>query len=191
MHFYITAKPLNQSGTPLLLGPVLFGIKENLDLSCYVPRPGEASHSRLFDEIKAEQSHLTESELVHEMSKNQYEAGIFKAEYPFTSEYLSLPIRLLIIREKCYHLDILHKPTKESPKMLGNKLAARSAVPRVRMNKYSFEDFYRMANANSIVMATDLKSLRSKNLGIYEIAYSRREATIFSRKNDTRPRPHL
>ena len=77
---------------------------------------------------------------------------------------------------------VLYQPSSGENLRLAGKMASKGAVPKNRMLSYTFEDFQRLAAATEPRMAAQLKSLRSKEYRMYLITYSRREATIFSRK---------
>ena len=166
----------------LLLSNVLFYLRDFLDLGGFIPQNDQRSliYEQLLDQWNGQ-----ESVLRGELLKNSNRPGSYKPEYPFSTEFISIPSRFLSLREKAYHLEVLHQKTAECSMVVDAKIAARCGIKKSRMLKYTMNDFLRMSDVQKINYVSGLQSLRSKHFHIYQITSSRAEPTTFTRKKYT------
>ena len=122
--------------------------------------------------------------LIEELKNNFNKAGIFKVESPhLNSMFQSLVVAILYVREKAYALKVLFKKCSDSGWEFGFKIAAKGAIPRARVSKYTYKDFSRMCDTRTPpVYAENLYALRRKAFELFQVRFKRKELTIFSRK---------
>ena len=152
-----------------------------MDLKAYCPSK-DTPEKLIFQELRSSHPQLTDEQLVSELNINKNKAGVLGLEIPHTQTFFSIPISVLMIREKCYVIEILHQKSENEEAQITSKVAARGSIPRYRAGKFSLKDFAKFSSAQKIEFSTKLAGLRSKNFKIFEIEYSRRNVTKFSKK---------
>ena len=180
VHLLIKSAPYQNSGQPLLLSDVLFCLRDVMDLSHYIPTK-DSPRKLVFSELQVSHPELSLEELTYELSKNKQKAGKLSLEIPFTQSFFSIPMQVLLIREKCYAIEILFQKSESDEVQFTSKIAARS-IPRYRAAKFSLKDFAKFSSAEKVEFSRNLAGLRAKNFCMFEIEYSRRNITRFSKK---------
>ena len=151
-----------------------------MDLSLYCPT--ESTPRKLvFDEL-CRAMPGKESYITSELLKNQNKPGSLGLEIPHTGKYFAIPSHIVIVREKCYYIQVLFQMDASSTCQFTQKIAARGSIPKVRCAKFSLTDFEKISDSKKIEYVTGLGGLRSKNFVLYEIEYKRRHVTKFTKK---------
>ena len=180
IHILVTAEPFATSQHFLLLSEVLWCLRNIMDLSSYCPTES-APRKLVFDEL-CRAMPGKELYITSELLKNQNKPGSLGLEIPHTAKYFAIPSHIIIIREKCYYIQVLFQTDVSSTCQFTQKLAARGSIPRIRCAKFSLTDFEKISDSEKIEYVTGLGGLRSKNFILYEIEYKRRHITKFSKK---------
>ena len=165
---------------PLLLSEILWALKDVMDLSSYLPTT--ASKRKLVYEELCEAMPGQESYIDSELAKNKSRAGSLGLEIPHTDKYFAIPSHVVIIREKCYYIQVLFQNDAESDCQFSSKLACRGAIPKYRAQKFTLRDFAKFSISEKIEYASSLSGLRSKNFNLYQVDFKRRHVTKFSKK---------
>ena len=102
--------------------------------------------------------------------------------FSILSAYYSLPISILMVREKSYCLQIVHQLTPETDAQMDEKKANRGGVTRARLKNYTIEDFEAMCQPKTRKEIKGLVGFSSKNFQLYQTSFRRQENCAFSRK---------
>ena len=180
IHILVTSESFATSQHFLLLSEVLWCLRDIMDLSLYCPT--ESTPRKLvFDEL-CRAMPGKESYITSELLKNQNKPGSLGLEIPHTGKYFAIPSHIVIVREKCYYIQVLFQMDASSTCQFTQKIAARGSIPKVRCAKFSLTDFEKISDSKKIEYVTGLGGLRSKNFVLYEIEYKRRHVTKFTKK---------
>ena len=135
IHILVTAEPFATSQHFLLLSEVLWCLRNIMDLSSYCPTES-APRKLVFDEL-CRAMPGKELYITSELLKNQNKPGSLGLEIPHTAKYFAIPSHIIIIREKCYYIQVLFQTDVSSTCQFTQKLAARGSIPRIRCAKFS------------------------------------------------------